>query len=180
MNNAYELHSCVIGFKRLRRSHTAENLAAVAYHILKEFDLEGYIKCITADNASVNDSMFQILEHSYLQGMWSRKDGHVRCITHIINLAAQKILKSLKGETTVPEVLLAEAGVQEVDISLSAVLKMTRKITSKIRASNLLWEALEAQCHAVKIIPKKVFLDMRVQQVHLEIKFKFYIILIEF
>jgi hypothetical protein len=79
-------------------------------------------------------------------------------------LQPKKILKSLKGEATVPEVLLAEAeaGVQEVGISLSAVLKMTRKITSKIRASNLLWEALEAQCHAVKIIPKKVLLDMRV------------------
>jgi hypothetical protein len=114
--------------------------------------------------------------------MWSRKDGHVRCMVHIINLAAQKILKSLKGEATVPEVLLveAEAGAQEVDISLSAVLKMTRKIASKIRASNLLWEALEAQCHAVKIIPKKVLLDMRARQVHLEIKFKFYIMLIEF
>jgi hypothetical protein len=100
--------------------------------------------------------MFQILEHSYLQGMWPRKDGHVRCMAHIINLAAQKILKSLR-EATVPEVLLgeAEAGVQEVDISLSAV--------PKIQASNLLWEALEAQCHAVKSIPKKVLLDMRVR-----------------
>jgi hypothetical protein len=78
-------------------------------------------------------------------------------MVHIINLGAQKILNSLKGEATVPEVLLAEveAGVQEVDISPSAVLKMTRKIASKIRASNVLWEALEAQCHDVKIIPKK-------------------------
>jgi hypothetical protein len=114
--------------------------------------------------------------------MWLRKDGHVKCMAHIINLAAQKILKSLKGEATVPEVLLAEAqaGVQEVNISLLTVLKMTHKIASKIRALNLLWGALEARCHAVTIIPKKVLLDMRVRQVHLEIKFKFYVMLIEF
>jgi hypothetical protein len=54
----HEFHSCVIGFKRLRGSDTAENLAAITYRTLKEFDLEGHIKCITVDNASVNDSMF--------------------------------------------------------------------------------------------------------------------------
>jgi hypothetical protein len=51
MNDAYKLHSCVIGFKLLCGSHTAENLAAVTCHVLKEFDREGHIKCITTDNA---------------------------------------------------------------------------------------------------------------------------------
>jgi hypothetical protein len=84
MIDAYEVHSCVIGFKRRHGSPTAENLAAVTYRVLKQFDIEGHVECIKADNASVNDSIFRILEHSYLQGMWSRKDGHRRYITYII------------------------------------------------------------------------------------------------
>lgn len=163
MDTDYLLQNCVLSFKRLRGSHTAENLAAVTHKVLIDFGLEDHIKCITADNATVNDCMFKILEHTRLPG-WTRKDGHVRCMAHVINLSAQRILKSLKSEALIPEGILAEAeaGASTSENSPSCILKMARKIASKIRAFNLLWEALEAQCIAVKITAKKILLDMKV------------------
>lgn len=166
MDIHYVLQNCVLGFKRLRGSHTAENLASVMHQIISDFNLQDHIKCITADNATVNDCMFKILEQSWLPG-WTRKDGHVRCMAHIINLSAQRILRSLKGEALIPEVTLAEAEagvpISSLETSPASVLKTARKILSKIRASNLLWEALDAQCVAVKIKSKKVLLDMKIR-----------------
>lgn len=46
----------------MRGSHTAYNLAEVVADVLKEFNLTGYLLCITADNAIVNDKLFKVLE----------------------------------------------------------------------------------------------------------------------
>lgn len=65
-------------------------------------------------------------------------------MAHIMNLAAQKILVNLKGEADLPKVVLAEdEGNIPVELSPSGVLKKIRRILSKIRASNLLLEALQ-------------------------------------
>ncbi|KAI5839938.1 hypothetical protein DFP73DRAFT_598207 [Morchella snyderi] len=107
--------------------------------------------------------MFRLLE-SMLDD-WTKQDGMIRCMAYTINLAAQKILQSLKGEATVPKVVpvKADAGIGENDVSPSGVLRLVRKIISRIGASNILWEALEAECSVMKIEPRRLILDMRVR-----------------
>lgn len=163
MNEDYNSHNVLLAFQRLRWSHTAENLANVTHKILLDFGIENSVNCITADNARVNESMIRLLE-SMLDD-WTKQDGMIRCMAHTINLSVQKILQSLKGEATLPEIVLveADAGIGENDVSLSGVLKLVRKIISRIRASNILWEALEAECSVMRIEPRRPILDMRVR-----------------
>jgi hypothetical protein len=167
MDSAYNLQDCVLGFRRLRGSHTADNLAEVVADVLKEFSLTGHLLCITADNATVNDKLFKVLERDYFFGEWLRKDGQIRCMTHIINLAAQKILVNLKGEADLPEIVLAEdEGNIPVESSPSSVLKKIRRILSKIWASNLLLEALQRECLVMNLKSLKPLLDMRVRYIY--------------
>jgi len=44
---------------------------------------------MTADNASINTKMLELLQDS-LPG-YPQQDGQIRCMAHIINLAAQQI-----------------------------------------------------------------------------------------
>ena len=38
---------------------------------------------------------------------WSQEDGQIRCLAHVLNLAAQTVLKTLRSEAEVREVDLA-------------------------------------------------------------------------
>src|SRR5437588_5115926 len=96
---------------------------------------------------------------------------------HVLNLAAQKILTTLKAEAVIQDEVLAEAdgpGIPRmtedegefesgIEILVSPVLQKARQILSKIQASNLLNEALQRECQAVRLIPLKPLLDMRIQ-----------------
>lgn len=76
--------------------------------------------------------MFVILERE-LEG-WSKRDGMVRWMAQTINLSTEKILLSLKMEANIPEAILAEpdAGVPNSEVLAAGVLKLSRKILSKI------------------------------------------------
>jgi hypothetical protein len=152
MNQNHELQNIIIRFKRLRGSHTAENRSQTTYNVFREYKIHDFIKCITAHNVTVNTAMLNIFEFDLMQGVgWSREDGHVHCMGHVINLAAQMVLQVLKAEAAIPEVTLAEQKAGIAETSAVGTFRMVRKIASKIRTSNLIWEALEAQCLAVKI-----------------------------
>jgi hypothetical protein len=55
--------------------------------------------CITTDNASNNGKMMKrIGRHLKDQGLnWKPAEHHVACLNHVINLAVQAFLKSIKG-----------------------------------------------------------------------------------
>lgn len=166
MDSDYDLNDTVIGFKRLRGSHTAENLSSVLIHCLREFGLEEHIRCITSDNHIVNTVMFDIFANKFTY--WKKKDGQVRCMAHVMNLSAQRIKQSLKAETLITETeasMAQEATPSERTNTPAGVLKMARRIASKIRASHLLSESLVAQISATKLENVKVLLDMKVRYV---------------
>jgi len=50
-------------------------------------------------------------------------------------------------------------------IAVSPALRKARQIISKIWVSNILGEALERECHAIRLIPLRPLLDMRVRYV---------------
>ena len=55
--------------------------------VLWLYEIEDQINCITTDNASVNDVIFYKLEFQLFS--WSRRDGQIHCLEHVLNLAAQ-------------------------------------------------------------------------------------------
>lgn len=179
MDELCTLHDCVLAFRHLRGSHTGDSLANVVLEKLEEFNLIEHLLCITADNASVNDKLCKVLEVK-LQGLgvgWKRKDGQIRCMAHVLNLAAQKIMVTLRAEANVAECILAEGmgdassqsdgsdseDKNDLEVIPNRVLQKVCQLLSKIRASNLLWEALEREAIAVKIKPLSPLLDMKVR-----------------
>ena len=164
MTADFEQCSTLIGFERLRGSHTAENMVAAIMTVLKMYGIESSINCITTDNASVNDAIFNELEYQLLS--FSRRDGQIRCLAHVLNLAAQTVLVSLNSEALDAEVVLeSRGGVGNAgeDISPASTLSRLRRIIAKIRSSTSLWEALQTEAKAVKLDWLSPILDVRVR-----------------
>ena len=158
----FELVSTLIGFERLRGSHTAENMTVAIMKVLRMYGIEDYINCITTDNASVNDAIFKELEFHLLS--WSQHDGQIRCLAHVLNIAAQTVLTTLKSEAREAEVVLEgweESGNEE--IGPAATLSRLRRIIAKIRSSTTLWEALKTEAQAVKLDWLAPILDVRIR-----------------
>lgn len=65
---------------------------------------------ISSDNASNMDKMFDIFESlcEYEEISFDAKNQRVRCLAHIINLAVQDILKTLKEEAPNDEIEILE------------------------------------------------------------------------
>ena len=158
----FELVSTLIGFERLMGSHKAENMTVVIMKVLRMYGIEDYINCITTDNASVNDAIFKELEFQLLS--WSRHDGQIRCLAHVLNIAAQTVLTILKSEVREAEVVLegCEESGNEV-IGSAATLSRLRRIIAKIRSSTTLWEALKTEAQAVKLDWLAPIFDVRIR-----------------
>jgi flagellar basal body rod protein FlgC len=71
---------------------------------------------ITSDNASNMDTMLSYIEKSYMDAEinFNKENQHIRCLAHIINLAAQNALKHLK--------------IEEMEEDTSITRKVNRKI----------------------------------------------------
>ena len=163
MNTDFELVSTLIGFERLQGSHTAENMTIAIMKVLRMYGIEDHINCITTDNASVNDAIFNELE--FQLASWSRRDGQIRCLAHVLNLAAQTVLTTLKSEAREAEVVLEgwEAGSGNDEIGPAGTLSRLRRIIAKIRSSTTLWEALKMEAQAIKLEWLAPVLDVRVR-----------------
>ena len=70
-----------------------ENIASHILVVLKDFNLENKLFCITADNASNNKSMARALSIQVRQ--FNFGENLLGCIGHIIHLAAKQGLKAL-------------------------------------------------------------------------------------
>jgi hypothetical protein len=89
--------------------HSGEYLAEQLLQVTNNFDITQAVFTVTRDNAGPNNTMLQELEATTkeqrlqkdpnLQQPWSFtcKEGDVRCIAHIINLAVQAALTTLKA-----------------------------------------------------------------------------------
>jgi len=162
--DTWQFRSVLLGFERLRGSHSAEGLARVVLCVLRRFQITSHIRAMTTDNASVNTKMLALLQDS-LPG-FSQQDGQIRCMAHIINLAAQQILSHLDVAPTEHTVYAEEEGDNSTGFTtIAKAFSYARKIISKIRASNKLWESFEAQTLAAKLPSLKLILDMRIRYI---------------
>ena len=86
-------------FKHVPGSHTGRNLGDHVYEVLKEYGIRRKLFCITTDNATNNATMMKQISsllRNDLNVQWDPEKHHITCINHIINLAVQDFLKSLK------------------------------------------------------------------------------------
>jgi hypothetical protein len=106
-----------------------------------------------------------------LQQPWSftQKDGDVQCIKHVINLAVQEALKTLKAEPakeTETYQMIYDSATLPIEFSkkdvISALWKLRRHVY--IFQRRRIWRiALEKQCQAQGIDYRKPTLDMLIR-----------------
>ena len=113
--------------------------------------------CIT-DNAKNNDSLMSALETVCQEKniKFTASNNHVRCMAHIINLAAQDALSSLKVGYIENEDEILNQNNEIVE-----VIPKLRKLVVKILASPQRWEKFARQCEAANLPNKELVLDVR-------------------
>ena len=105
-------------FLHVEGHHYGEVLAEKVFEILDEYDICEKLFCITTDGAGNNNTMAKELSHLLKKEKdinWNHKEMHLHCMNHIINLAVQKFLKSIKGLASKDELdeLIDEANMDD-------------------------------------------------------------------
>ncbi|KFX93411.1 hypothetical protein O988_06834 [Pseudogymnoascus sp. VKM F-3808] len=161
--------------------HSGEYLAQQLAIVTDSFEITGAIFTCTRDNASANTVMLSEYEkiasewQTSIQQPWTFtvKEGDVRCIAHIINIAVQAALKSLKASPeTETEAYWCQQGLarlpQRMDSSssteVSAILEKLRRHIYVFRNRRAWKDALQKQ---VKAIGQKPQLDISMKDIAL-------------
>lgn len=123
ISKEWELKSLLLDFVKLEGSHSGKNIKEAFLKSLKDFGITNKVSffkifkyffkkiekimkfyfiqilAITTDNASNNITFLQEVSSELIIDdiEFDNKNQHVRCLAHIINLAAQEALKSLKA-----------------------------------------------------------------------------------
>jgi hypothetical protein len=89
MNSRYNVETVLLGLRRLRGTHSGENIAEAVLKVIRKYGLTGnQIGWFVLDNASSNDTcVAEILKALGISDTVERR--RLRCLGHIINLAAK-------------------------------------------------------------------------------------------
>jgi Ser-tRNA(Ala) deacylase AlaX len=85
--------------------------------MLKEYDIAEKLFCITTDGATNNRTMCKEISRRLKEENdieWNYKEMHIHCMNHVINLAVQEFLKSIKGIATEAEEAALDSLEQDV------------------------------------------------------------------
>jgi hypothetical protein len=161
--------------------HSGEYLAEKLSEITDSLRITNAISSVTRDNASSNNSMldeFESLAEDYKRSHpddayqpWSftRKEGDIRCLGHVINLAVQDAITQLKATPSdVSETYRMTANEAQLpythrqDEVVSAFSKLRRHVYI-FRNRRQFKSQLEQQLRATGMKPKLLTLDMPVR-----------------
>jgi hypothetical protein len=100
INKEWRLQSVLLDLVSIEGPHRGEELCEAFVDVCLEFGILTKLLAVTTDNASNNDTFLERLESICKQRgiSFTKEDNHVRCMAHVINLAAQAFLKALKAE----------------------------------------------------------------------------------
>ena len=109
-------------------------MAEILVKVLEEYDITHKLSYITSDNASNNISMVKELERLLKEHdiEWDHTKYHIPCITHVINIAVQKFLASIKSDCIRDSTNYA-ASTQ--GLTFSEIVAKVHTITKTVRCS---------------------------------------------
>jgi hypothetical protein len=177
ISDNWQMRSTVLDVVHLKEPiHSGEYLAEQLVAVTDDYHITSAVFTITRDNASANTVMLAEFEKlaskhkTTLQQPWTYtvKEGDVRCIGHIINLAVQAALAALKAvPSDEPESYRLEYGAARVPFSpenetMAVLAKLWRHIY--IFRNRRQWkDGLQKQCEAANIPFRQLSLDMPVR-----------------
>ena len=100
INDNWELEEALLEFKHQPDHHTGDILGDEIFAIIQKFGISEKLFCITTENADNNMTLMKHLSQNLRNELgicWDPMKHHIRCLNHVINLAVQDFLKSVKG-----------------------------------------------------------------------------------
>jgi hypothetical protein len=93
----------LLAFRRIYRSHSGDNQAAILLEVLNEFEITTTIGYFVCDNASSNDAAVATMLTELELGLLAVEitARRLRCIGHIINLSARSLLDPSRSELVI-------------------------------------------------------------------------------
>lgn len=93
LDEEWNLRSKLLDFAYVEGSHNGQNHSVILSECLDFLEIPfTKISAITCDNAGSNDTLFEWLDDYGISAVTSQ----VRCLAHVLNLAVQDVLASLK------------------------------------------------------------------------------------
>jgi hypothetical protein len=89
-----------MAFEQIHGEHTGENLAKIVFDCLNKNNLCEKLHCVTADNATNNNTLVESLSatlQTEANVIWDHTTHHVRCLAHIINIVIGDFLKGMSS-----------------------------------------------------------------------------------
>ena len=105
-------------FRHIQGRHTGEHLGQELFEVLEYYDISAKLFCITSDSAGNCGKMCEVLTKILRdeKGIkWNHRERYIRCMNHVINLAVQEFLKSIKALAPEDEDNDVEDGEQAMD-----------------------------------------------------------------
>lgn len=158
--------------------HSGEYLASQLYAVTDDMGITDAIFTCTRDNASANTVMlaeYELLARNHstsIQQPWTFtvKEGDVRCIAHIINIAVQHALKTIKADPSAEaETYRCELGAARIPRTVDShteVMNTLAKLRRHIYVfrNRRLWkDALQKQTMVAGLKVQQLSLDMPVR-----------------
>lgn len=148
--------SVLIGMRRVRGSHSGENIAESIIPILEEMGIVSNLGYFTTDNATNNDVAIEVVLRRLRPDIKNPKQRRMRCLGHILNLAAKAFLfgnekasfEDVELDNSVPMTAL-EA--EMVFWRTKGPLGKLHNLVVYIRKTPQRREAFQACCKSVKI-----------------------------
>ncbi|CAB5370059.1 unnamed protein product [Rhizophagus irregularis] len=157
ISHEWELKEILIDFCKLSGPHSGENLHESFVKSCDDMRILTKIIACTTDNASNNDTLMKALEKTCKDRNieFTAYNNHIRCLAHIINLAAQDALSTLKVKYVENENELLN------NDEVSEVVPKLRKLVVKIHASPQRREKFSRQCEAAHLPDKELVVDVK-------------------
>jgi hypothetical protein len=97
IDDDWKPQSLVLAFVHLDSQHAGEDLCEALVAACEQFNILPELLGITTDNAANIDKLLACFEQACLdRGVtFDKKEQHVRCAAHVINLAVQALLREL-------------------------------------------------------------------------------------
>ena len=93
MDNEYNIRTILLGLREVIGDHSGENIGQTVVEVIREFQLEARLGAFVLDNVGSNDIAVQyIINELNLEDTHLKAYCRLRCLGHIINLAAQDFI----------------------------------------------------------------------------------------
>jgi hypothetical protein len=148
--------SLLIGVRRVKGSHSGENIAEVIIPVLVEMEIVSKLGYFTTDNHCVNDLTIELILKHLRPDITHPRERRVRCLGHIINLAAKAFL--FGGDKDSFEDVHISSAVPVTALEAEMAFWRTKGPLGKlhnlivyIRKTSQRRDAFQACCQAVKV-----------------------------